>query len=38
VAWAQKPFSGIITTGKSGMGIEFTSVDEELLEVCKEKG
>jgi Tfp pilus assembly protein PilZ len=37
VAWAQAPSSGIITSGKSGMGIEFTSVEKGLLDICKAK-
>ncbi len=37
VAWAKKPQPGIISVVKNGMGIEFTSVDKGLLDICKEK-
>ncbi len=37
VAWAKKAPTSLIKISRSGMGIEFTSVDKGLLDICKEK-
>jgi Tfp pilus assembly protein PilZ len=37
VTWSQKVPQSIVRAVKSGMGIEFTSVEQELLDICKER-
>lgn len=37
VTWSQKVPQNIVRVVKNGMGVEFTSVEQELLDICKKR-
>lgn len=37
VTWSQKVPQNIVRVVKNGMGVEFTSVDQGLIDICKKR-